>query len=163
MLRYFWLQRNHGGEGLRTLIALIDEAGVYEVGWDGSDDPPGRARLYSTDKAWHLLDYLLERVSFPVGVVYGEHVLYKAQAWGYGPALYLKPDRVRYAANALDAMPYSQLVQGVTLADLSAANVYPSIWDEEDAIEWGRYYYERLTAFFGAAADAGDAVLCWID
>lgn len=30
VLRYFWLQRNHGGEGLRTLIALIDEAGVSE-------------------------------------------------------------------------------------------------------------------------------------
>ena len=29
-LRYFWLQGNHGGEGLRTLVALIDEAGMSD-------------------------------------------------------------------------------------------------------------------------------------
>ena len=139
----------------------LDEAEIYADDWDGSDDPPGRARFYSTGKVWNLLAHLLERASFPVSVVYGEHVLDPEQDWGYGPASYLTPDRVKYAANALDATPYSQLSQGVTPADLSAADVYPMIWDEIGA-EWGLEYYETLTAFFGAAADSGDAVLCWL-
>jgi hypothetical protein len=96
-------------------------------------------------------------------VVYGEHMLDAEQDWGYGPASYLTPDRVKYAANALDATSYSQLAQSVTSADLNAAEIYPSPWEDENAVEWGREYYERLTAFFGAAADAGDAILCWLD
>jgi len=147
---------------VEQLQDVLDEADLLETDWDGSDDPPGRSRLYSTDKTWHLLAYLLGRASFPVSIVHGEHVLDADQDWGYGPASYLTPDRVRYAANALHATPYSELAQGVTAADLNAADIYPSRWDEGD-IEWGRDYYDRLTAFFGAAADAGDAVLCWID
>lgn len=153
-----WVQ-----DHVEQLKDALDEAEIYEDDWDGSDDPPGRARLYSTSKTWHLLAYLMHRASFPVNVVYGEHVLDQDQDWGYGPASYLTPDRVRYAANALDAIPYSQLAQGVTAADLTAADIYPLPWDEETGVEWGRQYYERLTAFFGAAADAGDAVLCWLD
>lgn len=141
----------------------LDEADIDEDGWDGSDDPPGRSRLYSTGKAWNLIEHLLRRASFPVNVVYGEHVLDPEQDWGYGPASYLTPDRVRYAANALDAMPYSQLAQGVTIADLNAAKIYPSPWDGEVGVESGLEHYERLTAFIDSAADAGDAVLCWID
>jgi hypothetical protein len=148
---------------IEHLKDTLEEADIRVDDWDGSDDPPGRAKFYSTYKTWHLLAYLLERASFPVGVVYGEHMLDDEQDWGYGPASYLTPDRVKYAANALDATPYSQLAQGVTSDDLNAAEIYPSPWDDEVGIEWGRDYYERLTAFFGAAADAGDAILCWID
>jgi len=148
---------------VEQLQDVLAEADIRVDDWDGSDDPPGRARLYTTYKTWHLLAYLLQRARFPVNVVYGERVLDDDQDWGYGPASYLTPDRVRYAANALDAMPYSELAQGVTAADLNAADVYPSPWDDENGAEWGRDYYERLTAFFGAAADAGDAILCWID
>jgi hypothetical protein len=141
---------------------LLDEADLDEDGWDGSDDPPGRSRLYSTQKAWNLLAYLFQRASFPVNVIYGEHVLDVDQDWGYGPATYLTPDRVRYAANALDATSYSQLAQGVTAAELNAAEIYPMPW-EADPGDYGREHYETLTAFFGAAADAGDAILCWLD
>jgi len=149
---------------LEDLQDTLDEAEICADEWDGSDEPPGRARFYSTRKTWNLLAFLLERASFPVSVVYGEHVLDPEQDWGYGPASYLTPDRVKYAANALDATPYSQLAQGVTRADLNQAGVYPAPWDSDDpGVGWGEEYYERLTAFFGAAADAGDAVLCWID
>jgi Domain of unknown function (DUF1877) len=141
----------------------LDEAELWESDWDGSDDPPGRAKLYSTYKTWNLLAHLLHLASFPVNVIHGEHVLDPDQDWGYGPASYLTPDRVKYAANALDATPYSRLAQGVTSADLNAAEIYPMPWEADDSAEWGRQYYERLTAFFGAAADAGDAVLCWLD
>jgi len=148
---------------LDELKDALDEAEVHEDEWDGSDDPPGRAKLYSTYKTWNLLAYLLDRASFPVNVIYGERVLNSEQDWGYGAASYLTPDRVKYAANALDATPYSQLAQGVTPADLNGAGIYPIPWEAEDSAEWGREHYERLTAFFGAAADAGDAVLCWLD
>ena len=148
---------------VEQLQDVLDEAELSESDWDGSDDPLGRSRLYSTGQAWHLLAYLLERASFPVGVVHGEHVLDSEQDWGYGPASYLTPDRVQYASNALHATPYSQLAQGVTIADLNAAQIYPSPWNEEAGVEWGLERYERLTDFFGAAADAADAVLCWID
>ncbi|HEX6685456.1 MAG TPA: YfbM family protein [Candidatus Limnocylindrales bacterium] len=140
----------------------LDDADVYEDDWDGSDEPPGRAKLYSTGKSWNLLEFLLGRASFPVNVIYGDHVLDPEQDWGYGPASYLTPDRVRYASNALAALPFSQLAPGVTVAELKAARIYPDVWDELDAVEWGGGYYERLTAFFGAAADSGDAILMWI-
>jgi hypothetical protein len=142
---------------------VLDEAEVGEDEWDGSDDPAGRSRLYSTGKAWHLIEHLLHRAGFPVNVVRGEHVLDPEQDWGYGPASYLSPDRVRYAANALDATPYTQLSQGITIADLNAAEIYPSPWDADTSLEWAQDHYRTLTAYFGAAADSGDAILCWLD
>jgi hypothetical protein len=66
------------------------------------------------------------------------------------------------AAAALDALSAEDLLTGVQQPDLAAANIYPAVWDRPGELEWAVSYFDEAKTFFEAAADAGDAVLCWI-
>jgi hypothetical protein len=83
--------------------------------------------------------------------------------WGDGPPRYLRPERVRLAAEALRATAYAQLISGVDPAELISAEVYPFVGDETGSLEWGRTWYDDLTQFFEAAARTDDAILVWLD
>ncbi|MEU9586555.1 YfbM family protein [Streptomyces werraensis] len=124
---------------------------------------PAEARHFSTYKAWDMLRFLLARVEFPVHVIQGEEPFAEDEDWGYGPPRYLRPERVKLAAEALRATSYDQLLGDVDPAELTNAEVYPLRWGEPGALEWGRHWYDDLTQFLEAAAEAEDAVLVWLD
>ncbi|SDT68398.1 MULTISPECIES: YfbM family protein [unclassified Streptomyces] len=105
----------------------------------------------------------LARTKFPVNVIHGEESFAENDDWGYGPPRYLRPERVRLAAEALQAINYDQLVSGVDPVELTSAEVYPLGWSEPGALEWGRHWYDGLTQFLEAAAGMDDAVLVWLD
>ncbi|MER5517669.1 YfbM family protein [Streptomyces sp. NPDC002763] len=162
------------GEYLRVTAAELDRA-IQDPGWaldlaeevqdaeEESEPGPAEARHFSTYKVWDMLRFLLAREAFPVNVIHGEEQLPGAEDWGYGPPSYLRPDRVRLAAQALRATGYTELITGVDAADLAAAEVYPLGWDEPGTLEWARHWYDGLTEFFEAAAGADDALLVWLD
>lgn len=124
---------------------------------------PGEARHFSTYKYWDLLRFLLARAEVPVDVALGEEPFADDEDWGYGPPRYLRPERVRLAAERLRGIGYSELVRGVDADQLTRADVYPLMWSEPGALEWGRRSYDGLVEFFEAAADAGDALIVWLD
>ncbi|WP_239123223.1 YfbM family protein [Rhizocola hellebori] len=144
----------------REAIDFADDAGAE---WDGRDPAEARQRFLTTHKAWEVIAFLLRRASFPIDVVMGEHTLGDDSDWGYGPARYLTAQEVAQAAAGLAALPFSALADGVALADLAAASVYPMIWDEPEALQWVQHWYEPLPTFLAAAAHAGDSVLVWLD
>ncbi|MDQ0485648.1 MULTISPECIES: DUF1877 family protein [Streptomyces] len=75
----------------------------------------------------------------------------------------LTPDRVRAAADALAATPSARLTEGVTPADLAAAEIYPTIvWERGEPLDEVTAHYEALVTYFRAAAREGDGVLLWI-
>ncbi|MTE17559.1 DUF1877 family protein [Streptomyces sp. TRM43335] len=162
------------GEYLRVTAAELDRA-VQDHDWaldfveevqdaeDEAEPAPAEARHFSTYKAWDLLRFLLARADFPVNVVHGEEPFAEDEDWGYGPPRYLRPERVRIAAQELRTTPYDQLISGVDSADLTRAEVYPLGWEESGVLEWGRHWYGGLTQFFEAAAAADDAMLVWLD
>ncbi|MDT0385954.1 DUF1877 family protein [Streptomyces dubilierae] len=98
-----------------------------------------------------------------MNVIYGEEPFAEDEDWGYGPPRYLRPERVRLAAEGLRTTRYAELISGVDPAELTAAEVYPRRWSEHGALEWGRAWYDGLTQFFEAAARADDAMLVWLD
>ncbi|MGA5796532.1 DUF1877 family protein [Streptomyces cellulosae] len=70
----------------------------------------------------------------------------------------LTPDQVRAAADAATAS--ARLTEGVTPADLAAAEIYPTIvWERGDPLDEVTAHYEALVTYFGAAARDGDGVL----
>lgn len=162
------------GEYLRVTAAELDRA-IQEPDWaldfveevqdaeEESVPAPAEARHFSTYKAWDMLRFLLARAEFSVNVIHGEEPFAEDEDWGYGPPRYVKPERVRLAAQALRTTTYDQLIGGVNPAELTRAEVYPVRWDEPGALEWGRHWYEGLTEFFEAAAAADDALLVWLD
>ena len=122
---------------------------------------PHEARHFSTHKAWDFLGFLLRRSRFPVDIVHGEQSFAEDQDWGYGPPKLLSAERVRLAAEALRSTSYDSLIDGVDPAELFG--VYPGVWDQPDALEWGRSPFDSLAVFINAAAAASDALLIWLD
>lgn len=125
---------------------------------------PSEARCHDVDKAWHALDYVLRRFGFPVDIVHGEEEIPGAEDWGYGPPRFLRPERVRLAAQTLAATPHETLVDGVRPAELAEAQIYPTIvWERGESLDFVTSHYQALVPFFQAAADAGDALLIWLE
>lgn len=162
------------GEYLRVTAAELDRV-IQDPDWaldfieevqdaeEETEPAPAEARRFSTYKAWDMLRFLLARAEFPVNVIHGEEPFAEDEDWGYGPPRYLRPERVRLAAETLRATSYDQLVRGVDPAALTSAEVYPLGWSEPGSLEWGRPWYDGLTQFFDAAARADDAMLVWLD
>jgi hypothetical protein len=121
------------------------------------------AKHFTTYKTWDLLGFLLRRVGFPVDVIHGEELFAEDEDWGYGPPHFLTVERVRLAAQELALASYDDLIRDVSHTELTAAKVYPQGWDSPASLEWARDYYGHLTHYLRAAAEAGDAVLVWLD
>lgn len=128
-----------------------------------SSSSPAAARHFTTYKMWDMLGFLLRRRGFPVDVVQGEEPFTDEEDWGYGPPRFLTVERVRLAASELSRLSYDDLIGGVSPEELSTAEVYPGRWDSPASLEWARDCFGQLSEFFHAAADAGDAVLVWLD
>ena len=155
------------GEYLRVTPAELLRA-VRDPEWamgfaDEAMDDASSARHLTTDKAWNAIAFLLDRAGFPVDVVHGERSFADDADWGYGPPHYLPAIRVQLAAEALAATDFARLTAGVTAADLAAADIYPSVWGEPDALDWVQHQFELLMPFFAKAAAEGDAMLLWLD
>jgi hypothetical protein len=158
------------GEYLRVTAAELDRA-VRDPQWalnfvqeiedaeDESARPPAERRHFTTYKTWDLLGFLLTRAGFPVNVIHGEEPFAEQEDWGYGAPRYLRPDRVRLAAEALRGTSYTGLIAGVDPAELMRAEVYPMTWEEPGALDWARPWYDDLTRFFTTAATADNAIL----
>jgi hypothetical protein len=130
-------------------------------------------RRLDIDKSWHVIHFLLTGETWeaapPLGnAVLGGQVLGE-QDVGYGPARFLMPAEVQEAINALNALPTTDLYMRFSFPALRAAQIYPDIWDEDDeatkAEEWEyvMWNYDKLVAFFHAAAEQGDAILLYIN
>ncbi len=150
---------------LNRALSDPDWVAEHAHGLYDTDAPAAAARLHETDKAWHALDFLLARRGFPVDVVFGEADMPwpEGHDWGYGPPRLLTADRVRAAADALDAHAPEVLTDGVTPGDLAAANVYPQIvWERGEEPDWVAAHWAALALYLRAAAREGDALLLWI-
>ena len=153
---------------LRTAIAdpgwLADHADQVRDAEFAQALPSAQARHLSTEKAWHVIDYILGRARFPVQIVYGEEDLpgIGDDEWNYGPPSYLTPDRVRVAAELLARTKFDDLVAGLGPADMEREERYPHFWEESESLEWVRDCFEPLAPYFEAAAGAGDAIVVWI-
>jgi len=115
------------------------------------------------DKAWHGLHWLLTGTTDDASTPAGQAVLGGTELgedWGYGPPRLLRPDDVRRVAGALDALTADDLRARFDPAAMTAADVYPFIWDEDDVFdEYLAPSYGSLRDFYARAASRGDAVL----
>lgn len=152
---------------LRGLLAAdADRAYEYVDELADADDPSGagltaeRSRSLDTDKSWAGLSFLLDRAGPPpVDVIRGGDVLTEDE-WGYEPPRYLNAEQVGLAAAYLDATPFYRLAERFDPAAMT--DVYPRIWDEDDALTYLRGWYEPLTRFFQHAAADRDGMIIYL-
>jgi hypothetical protein len=157
------------GDELVTLRRLLSDDGdkAYEYVDELADAetashavPAEQSRSIDTDKSWDGLSFLLKRVGpAPVDVVHGGAVL-TSDEWGYGPPRYLSPDEVSRAAAHLDGTPFYRLAEHFDPAAMT--EVYPRVWDSDDALTYLRGWYEPLTRFFKHAAAERDGMVIYL-
>jgi hypothetical protein len=115
------------------------------------------------DKAWHGIHFLLAGSAWDTTHGVGEAVLGGEEIGddvGYGPARLLRPDRVSAIAAGLSTVEVGTLRTRYNAAALSAADIYPGVWDEPDVFDtYLGPYFETLRTFYVAAAGEGQAVL----
>ncbi|OOC02097.1 hypothetical protein B0293_34525 [Amycolatopsis azurea DSM 43854] len=136
------------------LRELIEEPDRY---WEYAEKADGTERAVDVDKAWNALWYLIGRAGFEVDFVLGGTLLGEADS--DGPPRYFSADEVRTISAELSRTGFDKLSEGVELSDLEAEGIYPSIWDEPEALDYVREYYDVLVPFFADAAKAGDQVV----
>ncbi|TDV44300.1 uncharacterized protein DUF1877 [Actinophytocola oryzae] len=142
---------------LRRLLAEApDEA--YEF----VDRDEDQARGMDTDKAWAGLEFLLAKLGPPVNVISGGTAVTDDE-WGYDSPRLLGPDEVAEASRFLDGTPFARLAELYDPAELTAAEVYPMMWDEDWALEYLGGVHTALVTFFHDAAAASDSVLLWLN
>ncbi|PBC66117.1 uncharacterized protein DUF1877 [Streptomyces sp. TLI_235] len=159
------------GRYTRLAPAQFDRA-LWEPGWarelaeelagaeSGRALPVAERRCFEVGTAWHPLAFLLGRHGFPVDLLHGEEEVPETGQRGHGPPRLLAPERVRLAAETLAGLPAHALTEGVTSADLAAAEVYPSsMWQREDALEVVAGHYLELSAYVRTAARYRHALL----
>ncbi|AUI56900.1 YfbM family protein [Amycolatopsis sp. BJA-103] len=136
------------------LRELIEEPDRY---WDYAEKTRATERAVDIDKAWHALWFLAERAGIEIDFVLGGTLL--GEEGGDGPARYFTAEEVGKVGAELSRTGFEQLSRGVELSALEANGIYPSIWDEPDALDYVRGYYDELVTFFAGAAKAGDPVV----
>ncbi len=129
------------------------------------EEPDGE--VIDLDKAWH-----------------GLHFLFTGEAWGgeppldflavggetvgevdvgYGPARVLRPAAVQLIDDALAMLDEDDLRRRFDPAALTAAEIYPTIWEEgEQALEYLLGHYRTLRPFVAQAAEAGLGLLVYL-
>jgi hypothetical protein len=115
------------------------------------------------DKSWHGIHFLLAGKDWETTEGAGEAILGGdpiGEDDGYGPARLVTADRVHTVAAALRTVDEDTLRGRYDAEGLTAAEIYPEIWDEADVLdEYLLPYFQDLRSFYLAAADAGEAVL----
>jgi hypothetical protein len=151
---------------LMELVRLLDDDpdGAYEFTGDLADqhdDERDAPRGMDTDKAWAGLQVLLSRADCPVDVIGGGTPLTDA-VWGYDSPRLLTVEDVSAAAEFLVTTPFPRLASHYDATQFAADEVYPQIWDEDDALDYLEGHYAGLVSFYGAAAAGREYVLVWL-
>ncbi|HHX01343.1 MAG TPA: YfbM family protein [Firmicutes bacterium] len=139
---------------LTALEEYIAELDIEELAF--SDDPDG----LSLDKAWHGVHFLLTGSSMPTDDLLSDVIMGGTEVGddlGYGPARYLKPEEVAALAEGLGKVTQEDLYNKFSPDGMT--DVYPDIWDEEDAFEYLLDNFFQLSEFFMAAAKEYCAML----
>ncbi|MFJ8038963.1 YfbM family protein [Kitasatospora sp. NPDC096147] len=119
-------------------------------------------RLHEVGPYWDAIAFLLRRHGFPVDLVDGGAELPGVPGLGYGPPRYLTPDQVRCVVGALDGISADTLAEGLSGAELTAAEVYPiGFWERDGALDSAVGAYQDLARFLRTAARYRQAVLFW--
>jgi hypothetical protein len=97
-------------------------------------------------------------------IISGDNIADEAQNLGCGPAYYLTPEQVKHVAAHLEKIPDADFIQGFDAEKMTAAKVYPGVWeDKKEVKEYLLYYYKLLKEFYLKAAEYDEAVISYIN
>ncbi|MEK8143333.1 DUF1877 family protein [Streptomyces sp. M10(2022)] len=127
---------------------------LMQADWDGQPEASA-ARCLDTEKAWHALSFLLDRIEFPIDIVYGEEEIPGPMTGDSAPLLPPSGGRSRRSRGSRGST-CEPPGRGVSAADLALAGVYPvEMWERGESLDYVTSRYQALVPFFRAAAREG--------
>lgn len=151
---------------LKKLLANPDA--IHDIVWSDVHDEENSG-FFDLHKSWQSLHFLLTGTQWDVDaedplsqvVLGGEEV--GPDAFGYGPARFMKPELVKQIAEALKTVDFEELKSKYSHDDFAQAALYSfDDGDFEEEIAILVDYLDGLVEFYGEAAEKGDAVLTYI-
>jgi hypothetical protein len=127
---------------------------------------PGLGPSVSVEKMWHALHFVIAKRAWEPGSGKAGYILGGQECGedvGYGPARLLSAEEVATIARELPTA--EELHKDFDPKALAAADIYPSVWDEEPDDLWDEIasYYAQVRGLYLDAAKAGDAMVLWMD
>ncbi|WP_343558605.1 YfbM family protein [Sphingobacterium sp.] len=128
--------------------------------------------LIDIDKAWEGIFFLLTGESIgtydqalpPLSwLLVGPNDIDRNQDMGYGPATYTDIEQTRRIDLALQETSAEELTQRFDSITMLEKDIYPTIWDEENALDYLLQYFEDLKAFYHMAALQHEAVILFLN
>lgn len=145
---------------IAELRANPDAAGDFAAP-DCDTVPEGE--LIDLDKAWHAIHFLLgggtDGTHVPRGALFAGEPM--GEDFGLGPARLLSVADTKTFADFLRLKPDDFIEQTLDFATLEAADIYPDIWDRQEAedIAYVAGYFRTLKSFVLASADSGSGIV----
>jgi hypothetical protein len=122
------------------------------------------------DKSWDGILFLLTGQNFAhaagpfVSVFLSGQLIAEAQDLGYGPAHYLLPEQVVEMNELLQNVDAEDLKKNFDPAKMTAAEVYPGIWEEGDeAFDYLMDGFATLKTMYAQAAKNGEAMVTFLN
>ena len=117
------------------------------------------------EKAWHGLHYLLAGTVWQPTDPPGNAVLGGTEVGddlGYGAARLMDAEEVARTAAALGDLQVGELGARYDADAMSKAKLYGGHWADPSERDWVADAFEHVRAYFGQAAERGDAILLYI-
>ena len=127
--------------------------------------------MYHIDKAWHGIHFLLTGSAWegelPLAFIVRGGTAIGDENVGYGPARGFSPDEVKEIARALGEIKKGTLQERFDPDAMMEAEIYPCIWDrppeDDDTLEYLVQFFGPLRQFVCDAAEAGEALLVYLN
>lgn len=85
-----------------------------------------------------------------------------AQDLGYGPAHFLTEEQVKETFEELKEIDIAHLKENLKGSDLTQKGIYPSVWDEPEAIAWLIDSFTDFKEFYAKADMHNQAIVTYV-
>jgi hypothetical protein len=90
-------------------------------------------------------------------------VIDEDQDLGYGPAMYLLPERVKELNEQIFNIGSAELRKRYDADVMEELGIYPGNWhDKEEMLDYLSEYFEDVQGFYAEAAKSGEAIIVYL-
>jgi Domain of unknown function (DUF1877) len=120
------------------------------------------------DKAWDGINFLLTGENIETDHELGEVmlpdlVIDEHQDLGYGPAMYLLPERVKELHDQIFNISPAEFKRKYDADVMEELGIYPGNWhDEDEMFEYLAEYFEEVQGFYAEAAKNKEVVIVYL-
>lgn len=149
-------------EYLQNSSLLLDN--IYQ-----EETEEGNPDLEDIDKSWNGIIFLLtgqniDDSTHPLAsVLFSGQLIDENQDVGYGPAHYFTPEQVRELNSQIAIISPQDLTERYDAKKMIELNIYPDIWDDEDALAYLITYFKNVQNIYALATQKEEAIITFLN